>query len=117
MGNDGSLTGNEIFLVTDNEVYKGTYYKGHSDSPKLNNLVFRLHQVERITGAIIHLIHMVGTRMKFSGIDGLSRGDLMVGMMAGEHPLKFLLFNLGADKRSQGLISKWVKSWRCSPSS
>ena len=49
--------------------------------------------------------------MKFSGIDGLSRGDLMVGIMTGEDPLKFLPFDLGADDRSQGLVSKWVKSW------
>ena len=43
MGVNGSLTSNEIFLVTDNEVYEGTYYKGHLDLPKLKNLVFRLH--------------------------------------------------------------------------
>ena len=106
--------GNEIFLVTDKEVYEGNYYKGHLDSPKLNNLVFRLHQVQRVTGAIVHIIRMAGTRMKHSGINGLLCGDLMEGIMAGVHPLKFLSYDLGADKRSQGLISKWVKSWwRC----
>ena len=100
MGNNNSLTGNEIFLVTDNKVYEGTYYKGHLDSPKLNDLVFRLHWVERRTGAIIHLIHMTGSWMKDSRIDGLLRDDLMVRIMAGVHPLKFLPFDLGADKQS-----------------
>ena len=49
--------------------------------------------------------------MKNSGIDALLLGDLMVGIMAGVHSLKFLAFDLGADERSQGLVSKWVKSW------
>ena len=90
MAGEGSLTGNEMFLVTDNGVYEATSYKGHSDSPKLNNLVFRLHQVERVTGAIVHVIQMTVTRMKKSGINGLSHNDLMAGIMARVHPLEYL---------------------------
>ena len=49
--------------------------------------------------------------MKASGVDGLSRGDLMEGMMGGQDPLSFIPFNLGADERSNGLVSQWVWSW------
>ena len=100
------LTGSKLLLVTDNKVYEGTYYKGHSDSPKLTNIVFRLHQVEQVTSAIVHVIHMAGTQMKKSRINRLLRGDLMESIMAGGHPLEYLPFNVGADKHFQGLVSK-----------
>jgi hypothetical protein len=40
--------------------------------------------------------------MKAPGVDGLSRSDLMEGMMGGQDPLSFILFNLGVDERSNG---------------
>ena len=45
------------------------------------------------------------------GVDGLSRGDLLEGMMAGEDPLTFVPLTKGADKRSKGKVGKWVRSW------
>ena len=49
---------------------------------------------------------MAGSWMKDSGIDGLLHGDLMVGIMAGVHLLKFLPFDLGTDKQSHGFVLK-----------
>ena len=49
--------------------------------------------------------------MKATGVDGLSRGDHTEGMMAGEDPMSFLPFHLGADARSRGRVGKWVRSW------
>jgi hypothetical protein len=49
--------------------------------------------------------------MKVSGVDSLSRGDLTEGMMAGRDPLSFIPFNQGADERSGGRVSRWVRSW------
>jgi hypothetical protein len=49
--------------------------------------------------------------MKVSGVDGLSRGDLMEGMMTGRNPLSFVPFNRGVDERSGGQVSTWVCSW------
>jgi hypothetical protein len=49
--------------------------------------------------------------MKASGVDGLSRGDLTEGMMAGKDPLSFIPFNRGADNRLGGRVSTWVYSW------
>jgi len=102
----------EIFAFTDNAVFEGTFYKGHSDSKKLNELVLRLRQVERRTGCLLHVIHVSGTRMKEAGIDGLSRGDLLEGMMRrGQDPMRFLPISQSAQERSGGLVMDWVESW------
>ena len=98
----GRLTGKEMFLLTDNDTFEKCYYKGHSTSPKLNDIIFRLHKLERETGAIFHVIHVGGSRMMWVGIDGLSRGDFMTGIMAGKHPLTCLPLHLGANERSKG---------------
>ena len=60
---------------------------------------------------IVHMVHVAGTRMKCSGIDGLSRGDLLVGIMAHKDPLSYFPIGLDADERSGGYISKWLKTW------
>ena len=97
---EGKLDDAELFVFTDNQVFEGTFYKGHSGNIKLDGLVLRLRKVERERGCIIHVIHIAGTRMKESGIDGLSRGDLLEGMMAGKDPLSFLPLDEGAGQRS-----------------
>ena len=111
-GAEGCLEGKELFLITNNKVFEATYYKGHSRSPKLNEIVFRLHQLERNTGAVFHVIHVVGTRMMESGVDGLSRRNFMMGiMLASKDPLSFLPFYLGANERTSGRVQKCVQSW------
>jgi hypothetical protein len=60
---------------------------------------------------VLHIIHISGKRLKASGVDGLSRGDLTEGMMAGRDPLSFIPFNRGADDRLGGWVSTWVHSW------
>jgi len=106
-----ALEHHEIFVFTDNSAFEGCYYKGHSTSEELSDIVFRLHKAEREGGFILHVLHISGKRMKASGVDGLSRGDLTEGMMAGEDPLSFIPLNRGADDLSGGLASAWVRSW------
>ena len=60
---------------------------------------------------ILHILNISGRRMKASGIDGLLRGDLLEGMMSGKAPLKFIPWGKGADERSGGKVSEWVRSW------
>ena len=108
---DRSLDDHEVFLITDNSSFKGAYYKGHSPSWHLSEIVFRVHKAERDGGFLLHVIHISGKRMKASGVDGLSHSDLMEGMMGGQDPLSFIPFDLGADERSNGLVSQWVCSW------
>jgi hypothetical protein len=107
----GSLLDHEVFLITDNSSFDGTYYKGHSPTRHLSEIVFRVHQAERDGGFILHVIHILGKRMKASGVYGLSRGDLTEGLMSGQDPLSFIPFHLGADERSRGLVGTWVQGW------
>jgi hypothetical protein len=110
--NEGAcLAEHEVFVFTDNSAFEGAYYKGHSTSKELSDIVFRLYKAQRDGGFILHLLHISGKRMKVTGVDGLSRGDHTEGMMAGEDPMSFLPLHLGADTRSQGRVGKWVRSW------
>ena len=45
------------------------------------------------------------------GVDVLSKGDLLEGMMAGEEPLSFVFLAKGANKRSEAKVGKQVRSW------
>ena len=47
--------------------------------------------------------------MKATGVDGLSRGNLTEGMLAGADPFAFLPFNVGANERSIGAVVAQVK--------
>ena len=111
LAEESKLFEHEVFVLTDNSAFEGAYYKGHSPSEKLNDIVFRLHKAERDGGFILHVLHIAGKRMKATGVDGLSRGDLTEGMLAGADPFAFLPFDQGADARANGEVSKWVRSW------
>ncbi len=105
------LADHKVFVLTDNLAFEGAYYKGHLASRELSNIVFRLYKAQQVGGSILHVLHILGKRMKATGVDGLSRGDHTEGMMADEDPMSFLPFCLGADTRSQGRVGKWVRSW------
>ena len=47
------------------------FYKETSESPLLFGIVLRLHQVHMRGELILHVIHIVGTRMIEAGIDGI----------------------------------------------
>ena len=59
----------------------------------------------------MHVIHISGKQMKACGVDGLSRGDLLEGMMTGSNPLAFVPLNEGANERAAGQVENWVRSW------
>ena len=96
--------------MKDNQVFDGCFYKGHSNSQKLNILVLRLRLVEMGTGCILTGIHVVGTRMKRACIYGLSRGDILEGTMTGQNPLDFIPLNESPDERSGGRVVSWINS-------
>eukprot|EP00956_Cyclotella_meneghiniana_P002842 scaffold3367_cov32-Cyclotella_meneghiniana.AAC.1 len=109
---EGRLYNQEVFIFTDNSTFEGTYYKGHSTSEGLCDIILRLRLVQQRTGCLLHVIHIAGTRMKEAGIDGLSRGDLMEGMMkAGEEPWRFIPLALSASERMGRAVEDWVASW------
>ncbi len=70
-----------------------------------------LHKAEQDGDLILHVIHVVGTCMKSWGIDGLSREELIEGMMGGQDPLSFIPLYEGADDHSNGRVLQWVGSW------
>jgi hypothetical protein len=107
----GALADHKVFILTNNSAFEGSYYKGHSTSKELSDIVFCFYKVQQDDGFILHVLHISGERMKATGEDGLSREDHTKGMMSGGDPMSFLPFHLGSDAQSQGRVGKWVHSW------
>ena len=103
---DNVLADHEVFVLTDNLAFEGSYYKGHLTSRELSDIVFHLYRAQRAGGFILHVLHISGKRMKATGVYGLSRGNHTEGMMAGEDPLSFLPFHQVVDTRSRGRVGK-----------
>ena len=106
----GSLRGSELFLFTDNAVAENCFFKGTSQSRLLFNLILRLRKAEHKAGIKLNVIHVAGTRMIAQGTDGLSRGNLVEGVMSGQDILSFVPLHQSAFERSKDL-SKWIRSW------
>ena len=94
------LEGKEIFVFTDNAVTEAIAAKGSSSSPKLFDLVVRLFKLNMIAKCKIQFIHVAGTRMIAQGTDGLSRGNLLEGVMQGKRMSDFIPLHLSAIDRS-----------------
>jgi hypothetical protein len=92
---DNALADHKVFVLTDNLEFEGSYYKGHSTSRELSNIVFHLYKAQRAGGFILHVLHILGKRMKATGLDGLSRGDHTEGMMAGKDQCPSYRFTWG----------------------
>jgi hypothetical protein len=99
----GNLNNCEMFMMTDNSTAEACFYRGTSGSEKLFELVLRLHRLEMTAGILLHIVHVAGTRMIAQGTDGLSRGDLLEGVMKGEDFLSFVPLHLSALERSPEL--------------
>jgi hypothetical protein len=72
--------------------------------------VIRLRKLELHSGWKIHAIQIAGTRMISQGTDGLSRGDMLTGVMGGADMLTFIPLALTAIERQPELM-EWVYSW------
>lgn len=108
---EGRIRNQELFIFTDNSTFESCYYKGHSSSKLLSDLILDLYIVAREGNVKLHVLWVAGKRMKAWGIDGLSRGDTAEGMMAGEDPLTFIPLSVGANERSDGRVRAWMDSW------
>ena len=78
-------------------------------SKLLHDLVLRLRRAEMDYGFTLHVVHVAGTRMIEHGTDGLSRGALLEGVMAGRDMLSFVDLALTAIQRHRPLL-EFVKS-------
>ena len=110
MCNASDLKGMEIFLFTDNSTLEAAFFKGSSKSEKLFKLVLCLQKLEMQNGVMVHLCHISGECMKAQSLDGLSRGNLNVGVMAGTAMLVFVPTHLNTFERSATLLP-WIKTW------
>jgi len=88
----GRLKDCELFIFTDNTTAEAAYYKGNSDSRALFELVVRLRRLDMVGGLRLHVVHIAGTRMIASGVDGLSRGNLTEGLLLQPTPTSFCSF-------------------------
>ena len=110
MGLSSTLKGREIFLFTDNSTLEAAYYSGSSSSEKMFDLVLRVKKLEMNNLTKIHIIHVSGERMKEQGSDGLSRGNLNFGVMAGRKMLEFVPIHISAFDRTP-LLKPWIASF------
>jgi hypothetical protein len=106
----GWLAGCRVSFCTDNSTVEAAIYKGSSKSEKLHALVVRFLCLQSKFGVLVTVSHVSGKRMIAQGVDGLSRGLLNEGVMAGESFLSFVPFHLSAVDRSSE-VCDWVKSW------
>ena len=106
----GNLEGAEIFTFTDNSTTESAFYNGTTSSKRLFDLVLRVKKLELNHSVKIHFIHVSGKRMIAQGTDGISRGNLLEGVMAGKQMIEFVPLNLTALERSPMLI-EWISSW------
>jgi hypothetical protein len=107
MGVKGELEGKEIFVFTDNAVTEAIAAKGSSSSPLLFDLVVRLYKLNMRAKCKIQFIHVAGTRMIDQGTDGLSRGNMLEGVMKGKRMLDFIPIHKSALDRSPDLEHKF----------
>ena len=63
----------------------------------------RLRKLELDARFTLYVVHVAGTRMIAQGIDGLSRGVLLEGVMAGEDILSYIPLAEGAVQRQPNL--------------
>jgi len=66
----GKLESSEIFLFTDNSTAEGAFFRGTESNRRLFELILNLRKLEHDHGFILHVIHVAGSRMIASGIDG-----------------------------------------------
>ena len=107
---EGLLNGAEVFMFTDNSVAERAYFQGTASTRLLFDLILRLKLLENRGGCILHLVHVGGTRMISSGVDGLSRGDTTSGVMGGQSLKTFVPIHLDVLEREPHL-RQWLASW------
>ena len=115
---NGTLKGAELFMFTDNSTVEAAFWKGNSKSEKLFRAVLELKKMEMVGDVMIHIIHVAGTRMIRSGVDGLSRADKTAGVMKGESMLQHVPLHQFPNEREPELEG-WFRAWwpekQCGP--
>ena len=106
----GSLANSELWLFTDNSTAESCFTKGSSSSRLLHGLVLRLRKIEMDVGLRLHMAHVAGTRMIAQGTDGLSRGMMCKGVLAGRDMLDYVDIAKSACQQYPALV-EYIRSW------
>jgi hypothetical protein len=115
MGKAGDLRGKEVFVFTDNSTAEAIAHKGSSSSPILFDLVVRLYKLSMSYECSLQFVHVAGTRMIRQGTDGLSRGDMLEGVMKGDSMLSHVPLHVGAIERQPNLRKWLIEVFCCKP--
>ena len=106
----GRLSNVELWLFTNNSTAESCFAKGSLSSSLLHELVLRLRLAEMEVDLKLHLVHVAGTRMIMQGTDGLSRGMMCEGVMAGRDMLDYVDIAQSAAGRHPSLVS-FIREW------
>jgi hypothetical protein len=106
----GNMANANVIICTDNSVAEAAANKGSSSSKKLFDLTLRLHALETKFGLKLIITHVSGERMKFQGVDGVSRGHQKEGVAVGHNMLSFIPLNETPLERTSSL-KPWLQSW------
>ncbi len=109
IGAQGKLEGREIFLFTDNSVSESIASKGSSKSELLYDLVVLIYKLQMRCRCVVHFVHVAGTRMIEQGTDGLSRGDMLEGVMKGEPILSYVTLHKTVVEVSPAVF-EWISN-------
>jgi hypothetical protein len=101
---EGLLNDAELWLFTDNSTAESCWVNGSSSSRLLHELTVRLKIVEMTIGFSLHVVHVAGTRMIEQGTDGLSRGILTEGVLAGKDMLDYIDIAKSAPERHPPIL-------------
>ena len=99
--------GTEVFMFTDNATAEAAFYRGTSSTRLLFELVLRARKLEMNGSIFMRVVWVAGTRMISQGTDGLSRGDLMTGVMSGNSMLFYVPLNKSCEERQPGVV-EWL---------
>jgi hypothetical protein len=105
----GRLAGRELWIATDNSTAASAYYKGSSTTEKLQDMVTELRLLTLTGNFVLNIFHIAGTRMIQIGVDGLSRGEMQLGALAGT-PESAAPLHLSPLERS-GALLQWIHEW------
>ncbi|KAL7576958.1 hypothetical protein ACA910_006714 [Epithemia clementina (nom. ined.)] len=98
----------ELCEFTDNSTMESAFYKGTLTSKLLFDLVVRLKKLEMSGQLFLNVIWVAGTRMIEQGMDGLSRGDLMNGVLTGCNMLQYVPLNKSCEEQQPGLVNQFL---------
>ena len=84
--------------------------KGSSTSPLLFELVSRLYKLSMKFLCSVNIVHVAGTRMIAQVTYGLSRDDILEGVLNGQKMMSFIPLHLSVMER-EPTRKDWILSW------